>query len=261
VTALRNVWALVRKEWHHYFTSPIAYVLLTMWSFLEGIFFSATFYSYLDRSFATAQQAEFGMKMSLNDMVFNPVFQNMSVVALFMTPMLTMRLFAEEKRQGTMELLATSPLTDLQIVLGKFFAAVGLFAAMILVGFANLLLVWAYAPTPPEWRPIASGLFAVFLLGCALIALGLFVSTLTKNQIVAAVVTFSLTLGIWVLGWFDSPTAGPFMKFVSYFGITNHLEDLLRGVIDLKDIVFYLSFITFGLVLAHQSVESQRWRA
>jgi ABC-2 type transport system permease protein len=261
VTALRNVWALVRKEWHHYFTSPIAYVLLTMWSFLEGIFFSAIFSQYLRTSFETASQAGFGMKMSLNDMVFEPVFQNMSVVALFMTPMLTMRLFAEEKRQGTIELLATSPLTDLQIVLGKFFAAAGLYGAMILVGFANLLLVWVHAPSPPEWRPIACGLAAVFLVGCALISLGLFVSTLTKNQIVAAVVSFSLTLGIWVLGWFDSPTAGPVLKFVSYFGITNHLEGLLKGVIELKDIVFYLSFITFGLVLAHQSVESQRWRA
>jgi ABC-2 type transport system permease protein len=261
VTALRNVWALVRKEWHHYFTSPIAYVLLTMWSFLEGLFFSATFWDYLRTSFETASQAGFGMKMSLNDQVFMPVFQNMSVVALFMTPMLTMRLFAEEKRQGTIELLATSPLTDLQIVLGKFLAAAGFFGAMILVGFANLLLVWVHAPSPPEWRPVASGLFAVFLLGCALISLGLFVSTLTKNQIVAAVVSFSLTLGIWVLGWFDSPSAGPILKFVSYFGITNHLEGLLKGVIDLKDIVFYLSFITFGLLLAHQSVESQRWRA
>jgi ABC-2 type transport system permease protein len=261
VTALRNVWALVRKEWHHYFTSPIAYVLLTMWTFLEGILFSAILSQYLRTSFETASQAGFGMKMSLNDMVFEPVFQNMSVVALFMTPMLTMRLFAEEKRQGTIELLATSPLTDLQIVLGKFFAAVGLYGAMILVGFANLLLVWVHAPSPPEWRPIACGLAAVFLVGCALISLGLFVSTLTKNQIVAAVVSFSLTLGIWVLGWFDSPTAGPVLKFVSYFGITNHLEGLLKGVIELKDIVFYLSFITFGLVLAHQSVESQRWRA
>lgn len=261
MTALNNVWAIVRKEWLHYFASPIAYVLLFFWSVLEGIFFSVPFWYYLERSIATAQQAEFGMKMSLNDMLFAPVFNNMAVVALFMTPMLTMRLFAEEKRQGTIELLATSPLTDLQIVLGKFLAAVGLYSAMIVLGFANLLLVWAYAPTPPEWRPVATGLLAMFLLGSSLIALGLFVSTLTRNQIVAAVITFGLSLGMLVLSWLDSPTAGAFMKFVAYFGLTNHLEDLMKGVIDLKDVVFYLSMVTFGLLLAHQSVESQRWRA
>ncbi len=261
MTALRNVWALVRKEWQHYFSGPIAYVLLVAWSILGGIFFSAYFWAYLERSRATAAQSEFGMKMSLNDMLFAPVFNNMAVVALFMTPMLTMRLFAEEKRQGTIELLATAPLTDLQIVLGKFLAAVGFYAGMVVICFANLLVVWAYADTPPEWRPVLTGLLAVLLLGAALIALGLFVSTLTRNQIIAAVMAFSLSLVMLVLGWFDNPTAGTFMKFVTYFGLTNHLEDLLKGVIDLKDVVFYLSVITFGLVLAHQSVESQRWRA
>jgi ABC-2 type transport system permease protein len=261
MTALRNVWALMRKEWQHYFASPIAYVLLFAWSILGGIFFSAYFWAYLERSVATAQQAEFGMKMSLNDMLFAPVFNNLAVVALFITPMLTMRLFAEEKRQGTIELLATAPLTDLQIVLGKFLAAVGFYASMVLLSFVNLLLVWAYAPSAPEWRPVLTGLLAVLLLGASLISLGLFVSTLTRNQIVAGVIAFSLSLVMLVLGWFDSPTAGAFLKFVTYFGLTNHLEDMLRGVIDLKDVVFYLSVVTFGLLLAHQAVESQRWRA
>jgi len=261
MTALRNVWALVRKEWQHYFASPIAYVLLFAWSILGGIFFSAYFWAYLERSRATAMQAEFGMKMSLNDLLFAPVFNNMAVVALFITPMLTMRLFAEEKRQGTIELLATAPLTDLQIVMGKFLAAVAFYGSMIVLCFVNLLLVWSFAPTPPEWRPVLTGLLALLLLGGSLIALGLFVSTLTRNQIIAAVLTFSLSLVMLVLGWFDSPTAGAFMKFVTYLGLTNHLEDLLKGVIDLKDVVFYLSVITFGLLLAHQSVESQRWRA
>jgi ABC-2 type transport system permease protein len=261
MTALRNVWAIVRKEWLHYFSSPIAYVLLFAWSILAGLFLSAYLSVYVERSVATAQQAEFGMKMSLNDMLIAPLFNNMAVVALFMTPMMTMRLFAEEKRQGTIELLATAPLTDLQIVLGKFLAALAFYGSMVLLCLVNLLLVWSFAPTPPEWRPIATGLLAILLLGGSLIALGLFVSTLTRNQIVAAVIAFSLSLAMLVLGWFDSPTAGSVLKFFTYFGLTNHLEDLLRGVIDLKDVVFYLSVILFGLVLAHQSVESQRWRA
>jgi ABC-2 type transport system permease protein len=261
MSALRNVWALVRKEWQHYFSSPIAYVLLFAWSVMGGIFFAAYFYAYLERSVATAQQAEFGMKMSLNDMLFAPLLSNMATVALFITPMLTMRLLAEEKRQGTIELLATAPLTDLQIVMGKFLAALGLFASMVVLSFMNLLLVWAYAPTSPEWRPVLTGLLAVLLLGAALISLGMFASSLTRNQIIAAVLAFAISLVMLVLGWFDSPTAGAFLKLVTYLGLTNHLEDLLKGVIDLKDVVYYLSVITFGLLLTHQSVESQRWRA
>jgi ABC-2 type transport system permease protein len=175
--------------------------------------------------------------------------------------MLTMRLFAEEKRQGTIELLATSPVSDLQVVMGKFLAAAALYLLMVLAGLVNVALIWTYAGTPPEWRPVASGALGLFLLGCCFLAMGTFVSTLTRNQIVAGILSFCLFLGMWTLGWADSPTAGSVMKVVAYLGVTTHLEDLAKGVVDLKDIVFYLSVIAFGLFLAHQSVESQRWRA
>ena len=262
MTAIRNIAALVEKEWRHYFGSPIGYVTLFAWTMLSSIFFVFALEFFLERSMMAAQQMQYGgMKMSLNDELFAPVFHNMAVVALFMTPMLTMRLFAEEKRQGTMELLATSPLSDLQIVLGKFVAAVLLYTLMVVVGFVNLAILWHYSTTPPEWKPVATGVLAVLLSGAASIALGLFVSTLTRNQIVAGVVSFCLFLGIWTLGWADRPSAGPIMKALAYLGITNHFEDMFRGVLDLKDPVFYLSFIAFSLFLAHQSVESQRWRA
>lgn len=263
MTAVRNVSALVQKEWRHYFGSPIAYVALFVWSLLYGIFFYFAFYYFLQRSMAGAQQMEFGggPKLSLNEYLIRPVFHNMAVVALFIAPMLTMRLFAEEKRQGTMELLATSPVTDLQIVLGKFLAALSLYALMLVTGLVHLGVVWSFATTPPEWKPVATGLLALLLFGACFIAMGLFISTLTRNQIVAGILSFALFLGMWTLGWADDPSAGPVMKAVAYLGVTNHLEDLVKGVLDLKDVVFYLSFIGFGLFLAHQSVESQRWRA
>jgi ABC-2 type transport system permease protein len=185
----------------------------------------------------------------------------MAVVALFITPMLTMRLFAEEKKQGTIELLATSPLTSLQVILGKYFGALGLYLLMILVSLVNFGLLWHYATVPPEWRPVATGVLGLLLVGGSFIAIGLFVSTLTKNQIVAGTLTFGILLGVWILGWLDDPTAGPVAKVLAYLGLLTHLQDLMKGVIDLKDVVFYLSFIVFGLFLAHQSVESQRWRA
>jgi ABC-2 type transport system permease protein len=263
MTALRNVAALVEKEWRHYFGSPIAYVALFVWTMLFGIFFHFAFTLFLRQSMMMAEQMEMGggPKLSLNEWMIRPVIHNMAVVALFVAPMLTMRLFAEEKRQGTIELLATSPITDLQIVLGKFLAAAGLYALMILTGLVNLLPVWHYATSAPEWKPVLTGALALLLIGSCFIALGLFVSTLTRNQIVAGILTFCLLLGVWTLGWADEPTAGPVMKVVGYLAVTTHMEDMVKGVLDLKDVVFYLSFIAFGLFLAQQSVESQRWRA
>ena len=263
MTALRNVAALVEKEWRHYFGSPIAYVALFVWTMLFGIFFHFAFTLFLRQSMMMSQQMEFGggPKLSINEWMIRPVIHNMAVVALFVAPMLTMRLFAEEKRQGTIELLATSPITDLQIVLGKFLAAAGLYALMILTGLVNLLPIWHYATSAPEWKPVLTGALALLLIGSCFIALGLFVSTLTRNQIVAGILTFCLLLGVWTLGWADEPTAGPVMKVLGYLAVTTHMEDMVKGVLDLKDVVFYLSFIAFGLFLAQQSVESQRWRA
>jgi ABC-2 type transport system permease protein len=264
VTAIRNVAAIFGKEWRHYFGSPIAWVALFVWTMLFGIFFFFSLNFFLEQSMRIAQQGmEYGggMKISLNEYLISPLFHNMAVVALFVMPMLTMRLFAEEKRQGTIELLATSPITDWQVVLGKFLAASALFALMILAGLLNVAGIWLYASSTPEWKPVATGGLGLLLLGACFLAMGTFVSTLTRNQIVAAILSFCLFLGMWTLGWADEPTAGPVMKAVAYLGVTTHLEDLVKGVVDLKDLVFYLSVIGFGLFLAHQSVESQRWRA
>jgi ABC-2 type transport system permease protein len=262
MTAAANVWALVRKEWRHYFGSPIAYVVLAVWTALFGSFFYSAVYFFLRRSMM-AGQMEFGgaPKMSLNEWVISPVLHNMAVVVLFVAPMLTMRLFAEEKRQGTLELLGTAPLTNLQLVLGKFFAAAALYLAMILAGLINLGFLWYYASTRPEWKPVLTAALGLFLFGCCFLALGTFVSTLTRNQIIAAIVSFCLFLLLWILDWAADPTASAFWRAVSELAVTKHLEDMIKGVLALKDVVFYLSFIAFGLFLAHQSVESQRWRA
>jgi ABC-2 type transport system permease protein len=263
--SFNNIAAIVQKEWRHYFGSPIAWVALFVWTILFGFFFNFAFSFYLQYSMQTAQQAmEYGgggMKMSLTDMLIRPVLQNMAVVALFVLPMLTMRLLAEEKRQGTIELLATSPITDWEIVLGKFLGALGLYALMILAGIINVALLWAYAPSPPEWKVALAGALALFLVGASFISLGLFLSTLTRNQIIAGALGFCLALIFWILSWFETPTADATMKVIAYLGITNHMEDMAKGVIDTKDVVFYLSFIAFGLFLTQQALESQRWRA
>jgi gliding motility-associated transport system permease protein len=257
-----NLAAIIQKEWRHYFGSPIAYVAFSVWVFLFGLFFSAAMEFFL-RASMPSQGMEFGggMKLSMNESLIGPVLRNMAVVVLFVVPFLTMRLIAEEKRQGTIELLATAPLTNAEIIGGKFLAALGLFGLMILAGLVNVALIWTYAPNPPEWKPVLTGAACLLLLGGTFISLGLFISSLTRNQVVAAIVTFGLALALWVVSWFDEPTAGPLTKAFVYTGVLGHVEDMMKGVLDLKHLVYYLSFIGFGLFLTYQSMESQRWRA
>jgi len=146
-------------------------------------------------------------------------------------------------------------------VIGKFLGAMALYTLMIVSGFANFALLWKYSTVAPEWKPLLTGGLALLLVGAAFIALGLFLSTLTKNQIIAGILGFGLALIFWVLGWLDQPMADTVTKVVAYLGVTNHIDQLMKGVVDLKDLVFYASFTAFGIVLAHQSVLSQRWRA
>lgn len=257
MTALRNVGAIVQKEWRHYFGSPIAYITLFVWLALFGLFYTIALQVFV----AASANPMGGGRLSLNDWVVGATLQSMAVVTLFVVPLLTMRLFAEEKRQGTIELLATAPLTSLQIILGKFFGALGLYALMLLLGLVNVLPLWFVAGNPPEWRPVATSLLALLLLGGTLIAVGGFLSSLTRNQIVAGALTFGVALAFWILSWLDDPTGGTATKVLAYLGLLGHTEDLMKGVIDLKHLVYYLTFTVFGLFLTHQSLEAQRWRA
>lgn len=258
MSGFSNVAAIFQKEWRHYFGSPIAYVALFVWTFLFGAFFTAGLFYFIEQ---TARMGPEGSKASLNEWLIRGLLHNMSVVAMFIAPMFTMRLFAEEKRQGTMELLSTLPLTDLQIVLGKFFAAVALYALMIGAGLLNFVVLWTYSTPKPEWKPVLTGALGLLLLGACFIALGTFLSNLTKNQMVAGILSFCMVLGLLILGWVDDPMGGPVKKTIAYLAVTSHFQDFVKGVLNVKDIVFYLSFAAFGVFLAHQSVASQRWRA
>jgi ABC-2 type transport system permease protein len=257
MTALTNVAAIFEKEWRHYFGGPIAYVVVAVWALLFGLFFDISLTMFIQRS-----TQMMGGGMSVNDYLIEPLLNNMTVTAMFLLPMLTMRLFAEERRLGTVELLATTPLTDVQVVLGKFLAALALWALMIVTAVASLSLLWKFSTPAPDWKPLAVAMVGMLLYGGCYIALGMFLSTVTSNQVVAAVLSFSLFLALLVMNWLlDDPTGGNVMKVLGYLSLTGHLRDFMRGVIDLKDVVFYLSVITFGLFISHQSVASQRWRA
>jgi ABC-2 type transport system permease protein len=196
--------------------------------------------------------------VNVNEIMISPLFLNVSVILLFTLPLITMRTYAEEKRSGTIELLLTSPLTDLQIVIGKFLGGMVLYIAMLAVTLVHMAFLFAYGN--PEWRPIATGYLGLLLMGGCFLSLGLFVSSLTRNQIIAGMVTFAVFLMFWVINWiatFMGPTP---QAVLNYLSITEHLNDFARGVIDTKHLVYYFSFIAFSLFLTVRAVDSERWR-
>jgi gliding motility-associated transport system permease protein len=253
---MRNILAIAGKELRGYFASPIAYVLLGFFALVYGWFF------YVPLAYFNRQSMQMGMgmggNMNINTMLIAPVLTNTTVLILFVMPMITMRTYAEEKRSGTIELLLTSPVTDLQIILGKFFGAMGLFAAMLALTLIHTAILFLYGN--PAWKPVLTGYIGLLLMGGCFLSVGLLISSLTKNQITAGMVTFAVFLMLWVINWISSfvgPTAQAVLEQLS---ITNHFDDFARGVIDTKHLVYYVSFIAFGLYLTAKSVDTERWR-
>jgi ABC-2 type transport system permease protein len=196
--------------------------------------------------------------LNVNQQFVRPLLLNATVVLLFVLPMITMRTYAEEKRSGTIELLLTSPLTDLQIILGKFLGAMALYASMLLVTLLYVAVLFVYGN--PEWKPIATAYLGLLLLGGCFISVGMLISSFTRNQIVAGMLTFGVFLLLWVIDWIGSFLGPSGEKIVTYLSITRHFEDFAKGVIDTAHLVYYVSFITFGLFLTAKSVDSERWR-
>jgi len=255
---MRNVWTICRRELYSYFVSPIAWVLLTVFAFLGGYFTYAAAAFFVKDSLESQMMGQ-GMPMNLNDRVIVPVLSNVAVIALFLLPLLAMRLFAEEKRQGTIELLVTSPVHDLEIIIGKWLSAVLMYGALLLLILADCSFLFVYGN--PDWKPVALGFLGLFLQGASILSLCTFISTLTKNQIVAAAVGFALSLLLFVLSWATAFESSMVAQVLSYLSIVSHFDSFSRGVLDSKDFIFYLSMIFFGLFLTARSLESMRWRA
>jgi ABC-2 type transport system permease protein len=254
---VRNTLAMADKELRSYFASPIAYILIGFFSLLFGWFFYVYLMAFNQQS---QQMMQFGQGggANINQMMIRGLFQNTAVIILFVMPMITMRTYSEEKRSGTIELLLTSPVTDLEIIVGKFLGALALYAAMLLV--TMLYMVMLFKISNPEWRPIAAGYLGLLLMGGCFLSAGLFISSLTKNQIVAGFLTFATFLMLWIINWIGE-SSGPMTRdIVAYLSIVEHFDDFARGIVDTKHVVYYLSFITFGLFLTAKSVDSERWR-
>ena len=255
---MSNIWAITRREVEAYFASPIAYVSIAMFILIFG----ATFYIYLrffvDMGMQMTRMGSYGEHtLNVNQDLIRYVLQTSGIVVLFMMPIITMRSFAEERRSGSIELLLTSPITDWQLVMGKFFGALTLYATMLGLTLFHMGILFFYGE--PEWQPVLVGYLGLLLLGSGFIAVGLLYSSLTTNQIVAAVATFSTFLILWLLEGTET-LVGSWGELVSYLSVTKHMAEFTKGVIDSRDVIYYLSFTALGLFLCRQSIESYRWR-
>lgn len=253
-----NTLVICRKELNSYFRSPIAYGVMAFFALLAGWFFYVGVAIFVRQSIESSMNGQ-GGPMDVNEWVVRPVFSNINVLGLFLIPMITMRLFAEEKRSGTIELLVTSPIHDLEIILGKWLAALILYASMIGVSAISMISLFAYGQ--PDWRPMLVGYLGLVLQGGCLLAIGTFISTCTRNQIVAGVAGFGVCLLLWVLDWVTSFNSTATGQVISYLSVLQHFDSFSKGVIDSRDFVYYASAIFIGLFLTARSMESLRWRA
>ena len=256
---MSGVGAVLRKELTIYFATPIFYLMGFFFLVVEGFLFFFIYFGYFQTaSFQVVQNPQLAAMVYPYQVVFRSFFEDLGFIFLLITPILTMRLLAEEKRSGTAELLFTYPLPDWGVILGKFLAALAVFIMFLLFTICYPL-IFAFL-TRMDWGQMASGYLGVLFLGAACLALGLFASSLTQNQIIAAISTFALLLLFWLIGVQQDEGSAP-AGFLAVLSLREHLPNLAKGVIDTKDLIFYLCFTYFFLFLTKRQLESRRWRA
>jgi ABC-2 type transport system permease protein len=232
--------AVTERELKSYFVSPVAYVVIAFFLLLAGYLFS-------------------GILMQTREATLRYLLSNVSVLFLFITPILTMRLLAEENKSGTIELLLTNPIRDSEVVLGKYLAVVAVLVVMLGLTLYYPAILYLMGGRPDQ-GPMLTGYLGVTLLGAGCLALGLFASSLTQNQIVAAVVTFALLIVLWLSDVIQSLAGGVVSDVAGYLSVNNHFQEFSRGVLDTKDVVYFVTLILAGLFLTMLSVQSRRWR-
>jgi ABC-2 type transport system permease protein len=253
------VGAIVAKELRSYFVSPVVYVVGAVFLLIVGLL------AYLYIVFAGAQaiqlmQMQGGQaQINLNDLVFRNLFASVRFVLLIILPILTMRLFAEERKLRTFEFLMTSPVGLNEIVAGKFMSVFLIFLGLL--GLTGLIPLTLSLFSDFDWYPVMTGYLGLALLGALFLGVGLLASALTENQIVAAFVSFGLLLLLWLLAGLGSLLGDTAPGHViSYISFMEHYDHLVRGLVDTKDLVYFATAIILLLFLSHRVIDSTRWR-
>ena len=263
---MKNIIAIYRRELGSYFVSPIAYAVIGVFLIIAGLMF---YYGTFGQEGLLNRVITYRMRMmqsggagdvDVPSIIMQQLMSFAATVSLFMVPMLTMGSYAEERKRGTMEMLMTSPLTEWQIVLSKFFTGLTLYVLMIVPTLVFNVYIAKFSDPSFPWRIMWSSYLGLVLLGAVLIALGLFISSLTENQIVAGVITFAIALLLWIISMLANDTSTAWGQALQYLSVIQHYEGFTRGVIDTTSLVFYLTLTALGLFLTWQSLNSMRWR-
>ena len=242
-----NLLTIIKKEIMAYFTSLIAYVVIAIFLIISGYFFYTNLVMFV---MFVGSDVKLGL--------WQHTFYDMRFVTLSLIPLLTMRLFSEEKKLGTIELLFTNPIRDIEVILGKYLACLMVYTLMLLLTFLYPILLEIVFSV--EIGPLISGYMGLFLLGAASIACGIFLSSLTENQIVAAISTVGVLLFMWLIDWNEGIAGQKMITILHQISLSEHFFNSIKGVIDIDDIVYYLSLTAFFLYLTVCSLESRKWR-
>ncbi|HTZ99730.1 MAG TPA: ABC transporter permease [Candidatus Aquilonibacter sp.] len=256
---MRSVYAVYRKEMGHYFVSPVAYVVVGIFLIVAGFFFRLYMGLAIEQSMEMMMQG-MGTDVDVPSEVLRAFFGLLSTLILFLAPMLTMGVFAEERKRGTMELLMTSPITELQIVLGKFFASLTLFAIMLLPTALYVGYMCFHTEPRIPWALVFAGYLGALLLGASLLSIGSFISSLTESQLIAVVLSFGVILILWVLDFAVRGSDSVAGQVLQYISVIHHYDDFTHGIIDTSSLIYYVSVPVLFIFLTVRSVDSMRWR-
>jgi len=268
---MRNTFAIARKELSIYFTTPTAYAMFGGMVFICGMMFLAAlgYFQQISVQYMSFQQPQMLEHMNLTDMVIFPLFRNVGVIFLFICPFLSMRLVAEEKRNKTFELLLTTPISPWEIMAGKYLAALVLMLVAVgLIGLFPLIVSFfgssgtfmkAGEGSVLDWSTVLSGMVGLFLVGAAMMAIGMFISSLTESVVVAAFVTFAILLVLWIISWQAGRLEGNARDILDYIAMPSHLDSFVKGAPALKDLVYFLSFLVLFPFMTERAIEAQRW--
>jgi len=243
-----NFWAVLGKELRSYFLSPFIYLVSAVFLLVTGYYF------YTDLVF----YVQFGFGMNIMENFWQLLFNDLRYIVLLIVPFLTMRLFAEEKRLGTIELLLTYPMRDAELFWGKFAACT--LATLFMLSWTALYPVIMYQLQPFEWPAVLAGYTGLLLIAVSFVACGLFISSLTDNQVVAGFATVGVLLFFWILSWNEGATNEGVLRVVAQLSMVTHFQSFAQGFIDSKEVTFFLFFVLFFSFLTLRSLESRQWR-
>ncbi|MDQ7822755.1 MAG: ABC transporter permease subunit [Candidatus Eremiobacteraeota bacterium] len=250
---------ILKKDLANYFKSPIAYVTTTFLLLLCGYLFFIRVVHYSMVSMQAMMNPMYAKSLLINDQIVVPLLNNTAFLMLFFTPLFTMRLFSEEKKLGTLELLFTYPLTETQLIFGKLFscAAVVLLGGLLTATFP--LTLFKYVQNM-DWSSVITGYLGIVLMSIAAISIGMWISSLTDSQIVAAFSTFASLLMFWIIGWTGTASPGPLSKFLTSISFLDNFDNFTKGVIDLNSVLFFVCFSILFLYLTYYNLISRKWR-